>query len=144
MPKFFTIAEAESLLSEIGQAMQDARKHRIDYQAADQEMNRAKARIQAAGGLRVDPAPFLAIRERLDSSEARVKEAIERVHELGAHVKDLDQGLVDFLTLYRGKQVYLCWKVGEPRIEHWHGLEEGFRGRKPIDADFRSNHRGED
>jgi hypothetical protein len=58
-------------------------------------------------------------------------------------VKDLDIGLVDFPTTFNGVEVYLCWKLGEPGIEFWHGVEEGFRGRKPIDREFLENHRGD-
>ena len=69
-------------------------------------------------------------RERAAES---LKKAIESIHESGCVIKDLDIGLLDFPTLFRGEEVYLCWKLGEPKITHWHGLEEGFAGRKPID-----------
>jgi hypothetical protein len=50
---------------------------------------------------------------------------------------------VDFPTLFRGVEVYLCWKLGESGIEFWHGVDEGFRGRKPIDQDFLDHHEGD-
>jgi len=50
---------------------------------------------------------------------------------------------VDFPTLLRGDEVYLCWRLGEPCIGFWHGVDEGFRGRKPVDRDFLDNHRGD-
>ena len=59
----------------------------------------------------------------------------------GAQIKDLDIGLIDFLTMYRGREVLLCWKLGEEGIGYWHGTEEGFRGRKPIDDEFREHRR---
>jgi hypothetical protein len=62
---------------------------------------------------------------------------------MGVLVKDLDTGLVDFPTLFRGVEVYLCWKLGENGIEFWHGVEEGFRGRKSIDQDFLDHHEGD-
>ena len=65
-----------------------------------------------------------------------LKQAIEKVHEFGCVVKDLDIGLIDFPTLFQGEEVYLCWKLGEAGIRFWHGVNEGFRGRKPIDAGF--------
>ena len=49
---------------------------------------------------------------------------------------------IDFLTLYHGREVCLCWKLGEDRIRFWHGMEEGFRGRKAIDEEFLENHAG--
>jgi hypothetical protein len=58
-------------------------------------------------------------------------------------VKDLDTGLVDFPTLFRGQEVYLCWKLGEASIEFWHSVDEGFRGRKAIDRDFRDHLAGD-
>ena len=48
-------------------------------------------------------------------------------------VKDLDRGLVDFPALRDGEEVLLCWQVGEGEVAYWHGLEEGFAGRKPLD-----------
>jgi hypothetical protein len=55
-------------------------------------------------------------------------------------VKDLDTGLLDFPTLYQGREVYLCWRLGESQINYWHGVDEGFAGRKAIDDDFLANH----
>ena len=60
-----------------------------------------------------------------------------------ALVKDLDIGLLDFMARYQGKDVCLCWKLGETGIHFWHGAEEGFRGRKEIDDAFRAHHSGE-
>jgi hypothetical protein len=58
-------------------------------------------------------------------------------------VKDLELGLLDFPTLYRGKEVCLCWRLGEPEIAFWHEVDEGYKGRKPIDQAFLENHRGD-
>jgi len=65
------------------------------------------------------------------------------VQEIGCLIKDIDVGLVDFPTSLRGVEVYLCWKLGESGISFWHGVDEGFRGRKPIDKDFLDNHQGD-
>jgi hypothetical protein len=63
----------------------------------------------------------------------RAKDSVEEIQALGVQVKDLDSGLLDFPCAVDEEIVLLCWKLGEPRIAHWHGLEEGFKGRKPID-----------
>lgn len=60
---------------------------------------------------------------------------VERLDELGVVLKDADLGLLDFPAHRDGAEVLLCWHVGEERVEYWHGLEEGFAGRKPIDWD---------
>ncbi len=94
------------------------------------------------GGVIVRHQGLIDLRARHDAAVASLRAAVERIHDTGCQVKDLDLGLIDFPTLYRGEEVLLCWKFGEVGINFWHGLEEGFRGRKPIDEDFLSNHRG--
>jgi hypothetical protein len=69
-----------------------------------------------------------------------LKNAVERILAHGCEVKDLDIGLIDFRTFYHGEEVYLCWKLGEVGITYWHGLSEGFRGRRMIDEEFLENH----
>ena len=143
MSRHFTLAQAEQLLPEVEQALRDALFHKSEYQAAEEELNQSTQRIRMAGGSRVNPAPILAARARRDTSGAALKEIFERVEEMGVLIKDLDIGLIDFLTRYHGQEVCLCWKLGEDRIRFWHGMEEGFRGRKPIDEEFLQNHRGD-
>ena len=58
---------------------------------------------------------------------------VDKLEELGAVVKDLDLGLLDFPSEREGGDVLLCWHVGEDAVSTWHGLEEGYAGRKPID-----------
>jgi len=99
--------------------------------------------IRMAGGSRVNPGPILATRARRDGSARVLREVFEKIEQIGVLVKDLDIGLIDFLTLYQGQEVCLCWKLGEDRIRFWHGMEEGFPGRKPIDEEFLANHRGD-
>ena len=80
---------------------------------------------------------------RRDSAAAQLRDSMEAIEKLGCLLKDLDIGLADFPTLYRGREAYLCWKLGETAIRFWHGVDEGFAGRKPIDRDFVENHGGE-
>ena len=142
MPRYYTLAEAESALPAVDRALRDAIFHKAEYQTAADELDRNTQRIRMAGGSRVNPGPFLAMRARRDSSAAALKEVFETIEEMGVLIKDLDIGLIDFLTLYHGREVCLCWKLGEDRIRFWHGTEEGFPGRKAIDDEFLQNHRG--
>ena len=96
------------------------------------------------GGMMVDREGVIDTRNRRD--ETRVETAVRRssrCRKSGCVVKDLDMGLIDFPTLFRGEEVYLCWKLGEDKIAFWHGVDEGFRGRKAIDQDFLDHHRGD-
>jgi len=139
MARYFTLEEAEQKLPEVEQALREALLHKAEYQKASDQLEKDLERIRSAGGSRVNPGPLLALRSTRDTSAVALKAALERIEEAGAMVKDLDIGLIDFLAQYRGQDVCLCWKLGEDRIEFWHGLEEGFRGRKPIDDEFRKS-----
>jgi len=65
---------------------------------------------------------------------ADITGAVERVNALGCLVKDVEMGLVDFYATVDGEPAFLCWQFGERAISHWHGLEEGYAGRKPIEG----------
>ena len=95
------------------------------------------------GGLVVDRGKVRGVQAARDEAAANLRSVIEEVQELGCVVKDLDMGLVDFPTLFEGQEVYLCWKLGEPAITFWHGVDEGFAGRKAIDEHFREHHQGD-
>lgn len=142
MARYFSLAEAEELLPQVEEALREAIALRAAYTEAEAVLEGAQRRILMAGGMQPDHSRLLRERARRDASAAQLKTALEKIQGLGCEVKDLDTGLVDFPTLFRGQAVYLCWKLGEHGITWWHGLEEGFRGRKPIDAAFLANHRG--
>lgn len=76
-----------------------------------------------------------AFRRRPSDPVAReIRALLEELGALGVEVKDPDQGLIDFRALRDGREVYLCWKLGEgPRIRWWHELDTGFGGRRPLD-----------
>lgn len=143
MPKRFTLAEAQSLVPRLETAMRSAVTLKTEFEQAEAAVREFLERVTLMGGMMVDRHQARAGRERRDNLARRLKGAIEEVQDLGCVVKDLDMGLVDFPTLFHGVEVCLCWKLGESRIEFWHGMEEGFRGRKPIDDDFLRNHRGD-
>jgi hypothetical protein len=66
---------------------------------------------------------------------AEIADGIRQIETWGCVVKDLDQGLVDFLSRRGDDTVFLCWRLGESSIRYWHGLQEGFAGRKPLEQD---------
>ena len=95
------------------------------------------------GGIIVDSKRASEDKARRESVGEHLKSVLESIQESGCLVKDLEKGLVDFPTLFRGEEVYLCWKLDEPSIAFWHGVQEGFAGRKSIDQDFLDHHEGE-
>jgi hypothetical protein len=74
-------------------------------------------------------------RAERDKALQKAKDALAEITAIGVQVKDLDLGLLDFpCKVESGEIILLCWKLGETAITHWHGLEEGYAGRKPIDG----------
>ena len=143
MPRYFTLRQAEGLLPQVELSLRDALFHKSEAEKAHRELEQASDRIRMAGGSRVNPSKMLALRAHRDTSAAALKDALEQVQETGAQVKDLNIGLIDFLSRFQDRDVCLCWKLGEAGISYWHGVEEGFKGRKPIDDEFRIGHSGE-
>ena len=143
MPRFFTLEQAEKLLPDVETAILEAISLKADYERTESEWQSVAQRVAVMGGVRVDRAQAMEQKKRREGAARTLQQAVERVHEFGCLVKDLDIGLIDFPTLFQGEEVYLCWKLGEQGIRFWHGVAEGFRGRKPIDSGFLERHRGE-
>jgi len=140
MPKRFTLVEAEGLLPEIETIIREAVSLKAQYQEAEHALHSVAQRVAMLGGVMVDRQAVLDDRDQRDRSGERLKAAIEKIQEYGCVIKDLDIGLIDFPTLFHGREVYLCWRLGESGIRYWHGTDEGFAGRKQIDRDFLDNH----
>ena len=143
MAKRFSHAEAQSLLPEVGRLLGEAVELKSGFEEAEKAVQAYSERIMLMGGMLVDRQPVREARTRRDAVAGRLRAILEEIQSTGCLIKDLDIGLVDFPTLFRGTEVYLCWKLGEPSIAFWHGVDEGFRGRKPIDQDFLDHHEGD-
>jgi hypothetical protein len=140
MAKRFTLTEAQRLIPQMERLLRDAIERKAAYEDAEREIHTMQQRVMMMGGVSVDRDHVTALNQRREEAASQLRAAIEGVQEEGVQIKDLDVGLIDFPTLYRGAEVLLCWKLGERKIEYWHDTEEGFRGRKPIDQDFLDNH----
>ncbi len=143
MSKRFTLQEAQALLPALSELLTQVVSLKAELDSAEAAIQQATERIVITGGMVVDLDAARALRTKRESATAGLREAVERIQETGCILKDLDTGLVDFPTAFRGAEVYLCWKLGEPAIEYWHGQDEGFAGRQSIDQDFRDHHRGD-
>jgi len=112
LPLFFTPAEADDLLSEIERTVAHISEIKKSSEALSDEAEMADAM-------------------------GRLQQEIQKLEDMGCVLKDLNIGLVDFPAVRLGVRVWLCWKLGEKRVEFWHGLHEGFANRKRVsDNDF--------
>lgn len=143
MARRFTLEEAESLLPEIEDSLGKAIALKAEFELSEGELQSISRRVMMLGGMLIDRDEIQRHKLKRERSVEGLKAAIEKIQEFGCIIKDLDIGLVDFTTLFRGEEVYLCWKLGESGIRFWHGMHEGFAGRKPIDDEFRALHHGD-
>lgn len=135
--KTFTLDEAQSLLP----LMESLLKRAIESKHAAEEVETRIAelgrRIYLSGGMRVNVTEAGRLRSEMDGHLKRVKESVAEIDAIGVQVKDVDTGLLDFPCRVDDQVVLLCWQMGENAIEHWHTMEDGFKGRKPLDDRFR-------
>lgn len=131
--KTFTLAEAESLLPVLEGLLRTSIEGKKTIERVESYFEELKSRIFLMGGLAVPIEQAARQRATHDKTVQQVRDAVAEIHSIGVQVKDLDVGLLDFPCQLENEVVLLCWKYGEQGITHYHGLEEGFAGRKPID-----------
>jgi hypothetical protein len=130
--RYFDRAEVERLIPQLTRIMERVMAAQTAVLEANEWLQQEQRRIELAGGGTVDQSAWRATRDRRDRGTCDVQQGLEQVQALGGVPKDLGLGLVDFLHLRDGREVNLCWRYGEERITHWHGLNEGYASRKPL------------
>ena len=129
----FTLSEAQALLPVLESLLRTAMEGKKIAEEVEGELSALQHRIFLSGGWRVDILQILKRKAEGEKAAQRARDAVAEISAAGVQIKDLDIGLLDFPCNVDGEIVLLCWKAGEKDITHWHGLQEGFAGRKPID-----------
>jgi hypothetical protein len=133
MARTFTVAEAETLLPVLESLLRSAIEAKKLIEEVDAEMQALSSRIFVNGGTLVNIVGVARRKAEREKALQKAKDAVAEIDATGVQVKDLDIGLLDFPCVVGEEVILLCWKLGEKGITHWHGTEEGFAGRKPID-----------
>ena len=134
--KTFTLDEAQALLPVLEALLKRAIDGKKAAESVEGRLQELSRKIFLSGGLLVDIARVRRQRSALESHVQAAKDSIAEIDAIGVQVKDLETGLLDFPCQVDGEIVLLCWKMGEGRIDYWHTVEDGFRGRQPIDERF--------
>ncbi|MBV9574471.1 MAG: DUF2203 domain-containing protein [Acidobacteriales bacterium] len=129
----FTLEEAQTLLPVLESLLRASIDGKKLIEEVDGEFQELAHRVFLSGGMSVDVVHMARRKAEREKAIHRVKDAMAEIDSTGVQVKDLNVGLLDFPCKVEGRTVLLCWKMGEPAITHWHGISEGFAGRKPID-----------
>jgi hypothetical protein len=132
--RYFTPEEADALLDEVRPLAEALVAHRRAMAVTATRQARLVQRIAGNGG-DFDPQEPRTLEEDFRREDQAAVRCVTELHALGVLVKDLDRGLVDFPALRGDEEVLLCWQVGEDEIAYWHGVDEGFAGRKPLPLD---------
>jgi len=122
--RHFSREEANAALASLRpllQRLRDAKDLLTDAEAHEALSEAAPANGGGEAGVQVGES-FL-----------EVQRLLAALQEAGIVIRDIDRGLVDFPAIREGREVYLCWELGEDAVDHWHDLESGFGGREPLD-----------
>ncbi|HEV2654098.1 MAG TPA: DUF2203 domain-containing protein [Ktedonobacteraceae bacterium] len=130
MTRYFTREEAEALLPEISDVLRRIQEGREQMRASEEELETLQ--VQAMGNGHHLFERITRLQSELAASVQSLRAAMNELLEFGCVLKDPDTGLIDFLSLRDGREVYLCWQLGEDRIRFWHDLDGGFAGRQPL------------
>ena len=134
--KTFTLDEAQSLLPVLESLLKRAIEGKQSAEEIESGLSEMARRIYLSGGMRVDTGKVAGLRAEMESHVKRVRESIAEIDSIGVQVKDLETGLLDFPYRLDDQVVLLCWRMGEPVIEHWHTTDSGFKDRQPVDERF--------
>ena len=136
--RYFSVAEANALVPRLESAFARILQLRARLRTASRELSRLgepttaeSVRREARPG---DPTDVLRARGHAAAMMELIDGELAGIRAIGVEVKDPDIGLCDFVARHEGRDVLLCWKLGEKRVEYWHELHTGFPGRRRIEG----------
>lgn len=131
--KYYTVEEANKTLPLVRAIVNDIVR---EYESAFELKQRLSAVLNDRKRPSADPysEELAHSQAELEAQEQKLRAFIDELNQLGVEYRGGPDGLCDFLSLMEGHEVYLCWRLGEPEVLHWHELNAGFAGRKPLTA----------
>lgn len=131
--KFFTADEANALLPVIQADLTMLQQIKHQFEQKYTELQHIKAGTR--DGQKEAAADVFMLESSIEFLQLEAKMHIRNIHQQGAQLKEIDAGLIDFPAIVDGEEVLLCWRQGEKQITHYHGVNDGFIGRKPLDEE---------
>jgi hypothetical protein len=134
MTRFFDVDAANEALTEVGPLLATLADQRNELITLRDRALAARSPSRAGSGdeAEADPEEARRIRLRMQGVIDQMSAAVARIDTLGITLRDIERGLIDFPALASGRQVWLCWQLGETGVAHWHELETGFGSRRPL------------
>ena len=133
-PRYFTVDEVNQLIPQLEALLPQLREARRQLIEQERALGRVVSERVETNGFHMDRETQAGqLKGVADDTMNDFRRLVQEVTDLGAEVKDPEQGLVDFRGLREGREVLLCWRLGEPECAWWHDLDTGFGGRQPLD-----------
>ena len=127
--KYYTVAEANASLPLVRSIVRDI----TDLAVSIQDRHQRLVGLQNAGTIdKAHQEEIQQIVSAFESDQERMKDYEQELENLNVELKDYVTGLIDFTSWMDGREVYLCWRLGEPEVSHWHELDAGFAGRQKL------------
>ena len=131
MDKEFTLEEANAAVEALRPVVEQMVEHNRKLAAAQRRQRLLVTQIAGNGG-DLQPSDLRELAETIQAEADAIAACAQQIDDAGAQIKSLEDGLLDFPSRHEGELVLLCWKLGEGEIAYWHGVDEGFAGRKPL------------
>lgn len=122
--RYFTVQEANELLPQLEPLVGELLERRARVVTKRKQLGNALDDLQSDIG---GPVPSQMVQDFMV-----IEKLIHRIRSYGCILKDMNSGLLDFLAEREGREVYLCWRYGEPKVSYYHELHTGFSGRRPV------------
>jgi hypothetical protein len=132
MQRIFTPEEANEALTDLRPVAEQMVAHRRALTEAQHRQAALVVTIAGNGG-DLGPSDLQEAAAAIQRESDGIAVCVRVLDDAGVQVKSLEEGLLDFPSLRDGEDILLCWQVGEPEVAFWHGIDEGFAGRKPLD-----------
>lgn len=127
----FTLEEANAAVAELRPVVERMVEHNRKLAGAQRRQRELVTRIAGNGG-DLPPSDLRDLASTIQAEADAIAACAQEIDDAGAQIKSLEEGLLDFPSRRDGELVLLCWKLGEGEIGYWHGVDEGFAGRKPL------------
>jgi len=129
----FSLEAANQVASELKPLLERLTQTKREFDRIDREVEVHALASSGASQGNPDAVALERLQRRRDALGEELAKGVQAVRRRGCVLKDLDRGLLDFYALSGDRLIFLCWQLGEAEISHWHTLEGGFAGRRPLD-----------
>jgi hypothetical protein len=132
MTRFFDVDDANGALTEVSPLLATLADQRAELIRLRDQTLAAHGPGTSGPAPEIDVAEAQRIRLRMQGIVDQMAAAVARIDALGITLRDIERGLIDFPALVAGRQVWLCWQLGEDAVGYWHELDTGFGSRRPL------------